>query len=273
MTVGVGLLLATLIGVFITPDGIVVGSDTALSDPSGQVGSQQKYCVTGARSVATLQGAYLLQDSVTKTTLELSDRFRDLCTQIGGSLSPSTLREQADYIANTLRADVVSFLERVPAPDVVRMYSSNRIVARISVTGFGARGPESVVVALGIATDAAAKTWQVQVSPLSRLSFAECGVRFHGQEGVVSALRTDNGVRIARTELDKADVAKLTALIRGNCYGASIQSAPSMFVEAARLTVTLGPGFGIPKGAVSLPVDVVVIPRDGPVEVRRIDSW
>jgi hypothetical protein len=35
----------------------------------------------------------------------------------------------------------------------------------------------------------------------------------------------------------------------------------------------LGPGFGIPKGSVSPPLDVVVIPRDGAIEVKRIDSW
>ena len=41
------LLVATLIGVFITPDGIVIGTDTALSNLGGQVASQQKYCITG----------------------------------------------------------------------------------------------------------------------------------------------------------------------------------------------------------------------------------
>ena len=83
--------MATLIGVFITPDGIVIGADTALSNLGGQVASQQKYCITGPRSVATMQGAYWLEDSVTKATVELHNRFRELCSQVGSSLSPMTL--------------------------------------------------------------------------------------------------------------------------------------------------------------------------------------
>jgi hypothetical protein len=273
LTTGISLLFATLIGVFITPDGIVVGSDTALSDLTGQVGTQQKYCVTGPRSVATLQGSYVLQDTVTKATTVLSDRFRDLCSQIGGSLAPMTLREQSEHIANTLRADLVAFLEGVPAAEVVQKYSSSPFVARLTVTGYGERRPESIVVGLGVATERATTKWEVQVRPLSRLTFSQCGVRFHGQDVVVAALRTDKGVRLPAGELKNPDVAKLSALLRGNCSEASVRSAPLMFVQAVRLTVELGVGFGIPKGTVSLPIDVVVIPRDGPVDVTRIASW
>ena len=273
MGAGAALLFATLIGVFITPDGIVVGSDTALSDLSGQVDTQQKYCVTGPRSVATLQGSYVLQDTETKATTELHTRFRELCAEFSGAASRMPLRDQADYIANTLKADLVSFLERLPAGEVVRAYSSSRVVARISVTGYGDKGPESIVVGLGIATDAGTSKWEAQVRPLSRLTFAVCGVRFQGQDSVMSALAVDKGVRIAPSELQHADVARLSSLLRGNCGDASIRSAPSMFVQAVRLTATLGPGFGIPKGSVSAPIDVVVIPREGAIEISRVPSW
>jgi hypothetical protein len=46
-----------------------------------------------------------------------------------------------------------------------------------------------------------------------------------------------------------------------------------MFLQAVRLTVTLGPGFGVPPGTVALPVDVVVIPREGSIETTRLTSW
>jgi hypothetical protein len=270
---GAALLLATLIGVFITPDGIVVGSDTALSDLTGQIASEQKYCVTGPRSVATLQGSYTLQDAETKATIELYRRFRELCSEIGALTSRATLREQAERIANTLKTDLVQFLERVPAADVVRAYSSSRVIARIAVSGYGDRGPESVVAALGVATDRPTNRWEVQVSQLARLTFSECGVRFHGQESVVTALRTDKGVRIPPADLQKTDVAKLAALLNGNCSDASVRTASLMFVQAVRLTMTLGSGFGIPKGSVGLPVDLVIIPRDGSIDVRHVDSW
>jgi hypothetical protein len=270
---GVALLLATLIGVFITPDGIVIGSDTALSDLSGQVASQQKYCVTGLRSVATLQGSYVLRDTETKATSELYEKFRELCAEFSSATSRMPLREQAEYIANALRADLVSFLERLPPAEVVQTYSSSRVVARISVTGYGDRGPESIVVALGVATDAASSKWEAQVRPLSRLTFAICGVKFHGQESVMTALTTDIGVRISPAELQQPDVARLSALLKGDCAQASIRSAPSMFVQAVRLTATLGAGFGIPTGSVGAPIDIVVIPREGSIDVKRIPSW
>ena len=267
------LLFATLIGVFITPDGIVVGSDTALSDLTGQIASEQKYCVTGPRSVATLQGSYTLQDAETKASIELYKRFRDLCAEIGGLTSRATLREQAERIANMLKADLVHFLEKVPAAEVVRAYSSSRVVARIAVAGYGDKGPESVVVALGVATDRPTNRWEVQVSTLSRLTFSECGVRFHGQDGVVATLRSDKGVRIPPAELQKTDVAKLSTLLNGTCGDASTRTAPAMFLEAVRLTMSLGAGFGIPKGSVGLPVDLVIIPREGTIDVRHIESF
>jgi hypothetical protein len=269
----VAFVFATLIGVFITPDGIVIGADSALSNLGGHVGSQQKYCITGSRSVATMQGAYWLEDTVTKATVELHNRFRELCAEVGRSaLAPMTLRQQAEHIANALRADLIPFLEQMPAAAVIS-YASSPVVARVAVTGYGEKGPESVVVGIGIASQRATNRWEVQVQPLARLTFSECGVRFHGQEGVVNVLRTDKGVRIPKTELAKPDVAALAALLQGRCAGTSVSAATAMFVQAVRLTATLGPGLGVPQGAVSAPVDIVVIPRDAAIETRQITSW
>lgn len=273
MTGGVALLVATLIGVFITPDGIVVGADTSLSTRRGPLASQEKYCVTGPRSVATLQGAYVLRDTVTNATIEMHERFRDLCSRIGGTLPAMTLRAQARYIAETLKADLIAFFERMPAAEVVTTYSSSPVVARIAVTGYGASGPESVVVGLGIATEKPTNRWEAQVQDLPRLTFAACGVRFHGQEVVVAALARDTDARVPRAERQQPDVARLSTLVRGGCTDVSVQSAPAMFLQAMRLTVTLGERFGIPDGSVGMPVDVVVIPREGPVDIRRIASW
>jgi hypothetical protein len=89
----------------------------------------------------------------------------------------------------------------------------------------------------------------------------------------VSVLRTDKGVRLPKAELQRADVARLAGLLRGECTGVSAQSAQSMFVEAMRLTVTLGPGFGIPPGSVSPPIDLVTIPREGAIETTHLTAW
>ena len=270
---GLPFLFATLIGVFITPDGIVVGADTSVSNRAGQESTRQKYCVMGPRAVATLQGVYELTDTETKATVALYDGFRELCAQTDRSRLPSTLRGQALYIAERLRSSLVSFLQNVPATEVARRYASNSIVARVAVSGFDNDGPASVVVGLGVAVDAKTSRWEAQVPNLSRLSFDGCGVRFHGQEVVLTALRNAEDVRIPRGERQKADVTKLASFMRGNCADVSIRSVPDLFKVATRLTMTLGTGFGIPSGSVNVPLDVVVIPSVGDIAISRLDSW
>jgi hypothetical protein len=266
-------LLATLIGVFITPDGIVVGADTSISNRTGQVSERQKYCVTGPRAVATLQGVYYLQDLETKTTAALYDDFQQLCAQLDKKPLPAGLRDQAVAIADMLRTALEAFLAQVPADEVVRAYASQPVIARIAVSGYDERGPASVIVGLGVATDATTNRWETQVRDLARLSFRQCGVRFHGQEVVVEALRSNTDARISSRERQRQDVTRLTALLKGSCADASTRSASTMFAEAVRLTVMLGNQFGVPQGSVSLPLDIVVIPSAGKIEVSRITSW
>jgi hypothetical protein len=270
---GLSFVFATLIGVFITPDGIVVGADTSVSNRSGQESTRQKYCVIGPRAVATLQGVYELTDTETQATAALYDGFRDLCAQANRSRLPRTLRAQARYMAEGLRESLVTFLQGVPANDVVRKYASNSVVARVAVSGYDNDGPGSVVVGLGVAVDTKSGRWEAQVPGLARYTFDACGARFHGQDVVLTALSNEKDVRIPRGERQTADATKLASVMRGNCAGASIRSAPDLFKAAARLTMTLGTGFGIPKGSVNVPLDVVVIPSAGDIVITRIDSW
>ena len=64
----IALVFATLIGVFITPDGIVVGSDTAMMSRRGPEPLRQKYCVTGLRTVVAF-GQCLLATGAEPRTL------------------------------------------------------------------------------------------------------------------------------------------------------------------------------------------------------------
>jgi hypothetical protein len=88
---------------------------------------------------------------------------------------------------------------------------------------------------------------------------------------VLSALRRETDVRIPRAERQVRDATRLAAVMRGNCADVSLRSVPTLFREAVRLTMMLGTGFGIPRGAVNLPIDIVVIPRAGAIEASRID--
>jgi hypothetical protein len=273
---GLALLVTTLIGVFITPDGVVVGSDTAVSSRAGQ-SIRQKYCVTGPRAVATLQGVYELTDAETKATVGLYDAFRDFCARIDRTQLPATLRGQAEFIAEAMRDALDKFLRDVPTEEIIHKYgsvTSDRVVARVAVSGYDADGkPTSAVVGLGIATDVPTNKWEARVEYLLRLSFRQCGARFHGQEVVVQALRNLRDLRVPNAERRKPELETLSGLIGGACADASIKSAPRLFTEAARLTIMYGRGFGIQPGIVNLPLDIVVIPKAGTIDVSRIESW
>ena len=265
----IALLVATLIGVFITPDGIVIGADTALSNLGGQVASQQKSCITGPRSVATMQGAYLAGrygHEGDRRVAQPVPRF----VRAGRQLTVADdAGQQADHIANELETDLVEFLERLPAADVIT-YASTPVVARIAVSGYGERGPESVVVGLGIAIDRPTNRWEAQVRPLARLTFSECGVRFHGQESVVNVVRTDKGVRIPKADIEQPDVARLAGLLRGECGHTTTRTAPAMFLQAVRLDRHARTWFRCPTGhrsacrSTSSPFQ-----RDGAIQTTR----
>ena len=267
-------LLATLIGVFIAPDGIVVGSDTAMMSRRGPQPARQKFCVTGLRTVATMQGVYELTDTETKATIALHDHFREFCANIDRTQLPATLRGQAEYIAGELGLGLRAFLlKSIPAAEIIRHYSSNPVVARVAVSGFDQDGrAASVVVGIRIATDTPTNRWVVQVRDLSSLSFRDCGVRFHGQEVVAVSLTRTNDARVPAAERQKPEVQKLSALLGGSCADASIRFAPEIFAEATRLTIAHGVGFGIAPGVVDFPLDIVVIPKVGKIEVSRIDA-
>jgi hypothetical protein len=273
MMTGAAFVFATLIGVFITPDGVVVGSDTAIMSRSGPQAPRQKFCITGLRAVATMQGVYELTDTETKTTIALHDLFRAFCAKIDRTQLPATLRGQAEFIASELGLGLTAFLDDVPDAAIVNMYSANPVVARVAVSGYDEDGrPGSVVVGIGIATEKATNRWQVMVRDQSSLTFGTCGVRFHGQEVVALSLRRSNDARVPAAERQKPEVQRLSALIGGSCADASMRSVPALFAEATRLTMTHGVGFGIPKGVVNFPLDIVVIPRTGKIEVSRVDA-
>ena len=213
----IALLVATLIGVFITPDGIVIGADTALSNLGGQVASQQKYCITGPRSVATMQGSYLLEDTVTKATVELHNRFRNLCGQVGSSLSPMTLEQQADHIANELKTDLVEFLRASAGGSrhELRVNASRRQNRRdwLQRTRSGERRrwhrhcDRSRNESMGGAGAAACAPDVLGV----RCQIPRAGERGHVRSGRTKACASP------KPTLQQPDVARLAGLLRGEC--------------------------------------------------------
>lgn len=263
------MLVATLIGFFITAEGILIGADTAVTNNEGFRLIRPKYCQTGPHTVATLQGQYYFDHPPSKSTAALYNLFRDVCGAIERSGKPQGVAEQADAIIEVLRAEMAKYLARVPARDV-ELHPDSIVVARVTVAGYD--GSQPVVTARGLSIIGTAETrWEARSVVLPRLSFAACGSRFQGEEAVVEALRSGD-VRISPGDLRTPEVAALRRP-DGDCAKRDLAAARAMFVAATRLTIALGSQFNIRGGAVGPPVDLVVIPANGIVKAERLEKW
>ena len=87
------------------------------------------------------------------------------------------------------------------------------------------------------------------------------------------ALRNLKDARLPAAERRRPELEKVSGLIGGVCSDVSIRTAPRLFTEAAKLTATFGAAYGIKPGIVNLPVDIIVIPKDGRISVSRVNSW
>jgi len=85
--------------------------------------------------------------------------------------------------------------------------------------------------------------------------------------------RSSHDLRVPKPERQKPEIEKLRSLAGGSCSDVSIRLAPRLFAEGARLTVAYGKGFGIQPGVVNLPLDIIVIPKTGTLDVTRLDTW
>ena len=259
--------IATLIGFVIASGGIFIGADTAVSNETGRLLTRPKYCQTGPRTVATFQGEVYFEHLGSGSTAPLYDLFHETCAELQKSNRPRPVVVQAEEFAERLTGSLAAHLARVPRAEFVRRIPS-RVVTRISVAGYeysiaavDVRG----IAILGNAIDG----WRAQSLRLSRLTFAQCGVRFQGEEAVVEALKTGTDRRLPPEEQNRPELSHWRNR-DGQC--ADQATARALFLTALRLTISHGPAFKIQEGAVGPPIDLIWIPEKGEVQVTRLPS-
>jgi hypothetical protein len=259
--------IATLIGFVIASGGIFVGADTAVSNETGRLLTRSNYCQTGPRTVATFQGEVYFEHVGSGSTAPLYDLFHETCAELQKSNRPRPVVVQAEAFADKLTGSLAAHLAHVPRAEFVRRIPG-RVVARISVAGYeysiaavDVRG----IAVLGNAIDG----WRAQSQKLSRLTFAQCGVRFQGEEAVVEALKTGTDRRLPPEEQNRAELSHWRNE-DGQC--ADHATARALFLTALRLTISHGPAFKIQEGAVGPPIDLIWIPEKGEVQVARLLS-
>jgi hypothetical protein len=259
--------IATLIGFVIASGGILVGADTTVSNETGRLLTRPNYCQTGPRTVATFQGEVYFEHVGSGSTAPLYDLFHETCAELQKSKRSRSVVVQAEEFAERLTRGLAAHLARVPRAEFARPIPG-RVVTRISVVGY--EYSTAAVDVRGIAIlGSAIDGWRAQSLRLSRLTFAQCGVRFQGEDAVVEALKTGTDRRLPPEEQNRPELSHW----RNQEWQCADQAtARALFLTALRLTISHGPAFKIQEGAVGPPIDLIWIPEKGEVQVTRLPS-
>ena len=174
-------MLGSLIGIFLTSAGIVIGADSAVSD-SGWTGATraEKVCKLSRRSVAVMQGWYGEQ-------LHLARRFHKICAELSRSSKRIMLDRQADRLIGKLEQ---AYREHIGplSPNMANLPSpSSQHVMYVTVAGFDRDIPLSTVRELRWVKNRKGR-WRLTTERNPYLSVQRCGVRFIGENTIANML-------------------------------------------------------------------------------------
>jgi len=266
----------TLVGAFVTNTGIVLGADTAISGRAASGTRGAKTRQTGPRSVAALQGQYGMMHAGTGMRARLHPRFMAACDSLRKNAVGSLVQQSID-LANALTSELETFLNHVPADDVVPPRDEKRPdkhVNYIVIAGYDASGPAVVVQRLAMRRTA--EGWLAGNHPSPALSFRRCGATFVGEDHVAHRLLTsDLAVKSLTSSTRHLRLAQLAR--KGDCSAFTTEHAREFYVDAVRGTVRIGVEFGIARGSVGGDLELYTISATGmsravmPEKIWRID--
>ncbi len=261
-------MFGTLIGIFLTSAGVVIGADSAFwgagTPPPDQAG---KVCVTGPRSAATLQGWY-------GEGLYLHKRFHEICRDLARSSKSLPLEAQADRLARKLEQAYREHTGALPRSAASLPPPSSRHVAYVAVAGFEAGIPLLTVRDIRWERQGKGK-WRLTAERASQLIAQTCGVRFLGEDAVAKVL-LDKSARFQeekrRPEVRAGSLAN-QLYKEDDCIASSlsIEGAKALYRLAVRLTIDHGEEFAIENGAVGGRLHLLTILPDEAIEEESID--
>ena len=261
-------MFGTLIGIFLTSTGIMIGADTVLWGSSAPHPSRiEKTCVSSQRSIAAFEGWY-------GERLSLHQQFQAVCKTLSRSRKPVPVEEQADLLIRKLfdryRADTgapSTSAAELPAP-------GNAHIAFVAVAGFDGATP--LVAVRELRWEKTRKgPWIVKTARVGKLSFDGCGARFLGEDAV-AALLLDRSARFDRDK-QRPEVSRAIEANRlraeDNCFlsAFSVEDAKVLYKVAVRATIDHGETLQIENGAVGGQLHFLTIPFEGPIEKVVID--
>jgi hypothetical protein len=261
-------MFGTLIGIFITSAGIVVGADSALWGSSTPGPTRvEKTCRPSPRSVASLEGWY-------GEDLYLQRRFQQVCQALGRSSKALSVDGQAYRLLEQLRRVYQDHNGSFPLNATSLPSPSTKHVASVAVAGFDGAVP--MVAVRELRWDKNRKgQWRIISERAGKLSFRGCGARFLGADGVASLLLDTS----PHFELEKRR-PEVQAASRANrlhkeesCFlsAFTLDHATALYKTAVRLTIDHGEEYMIQNGAVGGRLHILTIPVDGPVKEEWVN--
>lgn len=261
-------MLGSLIGIFITSAGIVIGADTVLwglSAPGPTRG--EKTCAPSTRSVAAFEGWY-------GEELYLYKHFRDKCRALARSTKPLSLEEQADMLIQKLQQTYRDHTGLFPPHAASLPPPSSKHVASVAIAGFDGTTPVVTVRELRWEKNRKGQ-WRLIAERVGKLSFQGCGAKFLGEDGI-AALLLDTSPHFEqekrRTEVRAGSQANLLSK-EDDCIASSfsIEDAKALYKIAVRMTIDHGEQFQIENGAVGGRLHLLTIPTSGSIEEELVD--
>ena len=261
-------MLGSLIGIFITSVGIVIGADTVLWR-SGSPGSTrvEKICKPSERSVATFEGWYGEQ-------LYLHRHFHEICQTLARSSKPISLEEQADRLIQRLEQKYRDHTGPFPPHAASLPPPSGKHVASVAVAGF--EGPTPLVTVRELRWEKNRKgQWRLMAERVGKLSFQGCGAKFLGVDAIAKLLldRSPYFEREKRRAEVRAGRQANLLYKEDDCIASSfsIEDAKALYKIAVRMTIDHGEEFHIENGAVGGRLHLLTIPTAGSIEEELVD--
>lgn len=261
-------MFGTLIGIFLTSTGIVIGADTVLWGSSAPHPSRiEKTCMPSQRSVAAFEGWY-------GDRLSLYQQFQSVCKTLSRARKPVSLDEQADLLIRKLFDKYRE--QQVPptTPAAALQAPANPHIAFIAVAGYVQAMPMVAVRELRWEKTRKGQ-WSVKTARVGKLSFDGCGARFLGDDAV-AALLLDTSAHFERDK-QRPEVSRAIEANRqraeDSCFLSAfgVEDAKALYKIAVRATIDHGETFQMENGAVGGQLHLLTIPSEGPIEKVVID--
>ncbi len=261
-------MFGTLIGIFITSAGILVGADSVLwGVHTASPTRVEKTCQPSPRSVAVLEGWY-------GEDLYLYQRFQGVCRTLQRTSKALSIEEQADRLIDQLRRVYQDRSGARPQNAASLPPPSSKHVASIAVAGY--EGARPVVTVRELRWEKNRKgLWHVVGERVGKNSFEGCGARFLGEDGIASLLLDTSAHFEEEKRRPEVQAANRANHLRkeDSCFrsGFTVDQAKTVYKTAVRLTIDHGDRFMIVNGAVGGRLHLLTIPGEGIVEKEFVD--